>query len=102
VDYGAPIAALRMGAAGSVAASNRGDLFTIPAYPVENLVDVTGAGNAYCGGFIVGLHREGNIQKAGWYGAVSASFTLEQFGVLYELSKTKDAQIRLAWYEQHT
>jgi sugar/nucleoside kinase (ribokinase family) len=100
VEYGAPAAALRMGGEGSLVASTNGDLFRIPSYPVENLVDVTGAGNAYCGGFIVGLHREGDLQMAGWYGAVSASFTLEQFGVLYDLSKTEDAQNRLAWYEQ--
>ncbi len=99
IDYGAPIAALRMGAEGSLVGSNQGELFKIPSYPVENLVDVTGAGNAYCGGFIVGLHKEKDLQKAGWYGAVSASFTLEQFGVLYDLSKTTDAQNRLAWYE---
>ena len=100
IDYGAPVAVLRMGAEGSLVASSQGELFEIPSYPVDHLVDVTGAGNAYCGGFIVGLHRESALQKAGWYGAVSASFTLEQFGVLYNLSKLKDAQNRLAWYEQ--
>jgi len=99
--YGAPVVALRMGAEGSLVGSNQGELFKIPCYPVENLVDVTGAGNAYCGGFIVGLHEEGNLQKAGWHGAVSASFTLEQFGVLYDLSKTEDAHNRLVWFKDH-
>ncbi len=40
----------------------------------EPIVDVTGAGNAYCGGFVVGLARSGDLLQAGCSGAVSASF----------------------------
>src|SRR5262249_30927918 len=48
-------------------------------------VDVTGAGNAYCGGFLVGLAETGDLGQAGRYGAVSASFALEQFGAVFPL-----------------
>jgi len=48
----------------------------------ERVVDVTGAGNAFLGGLSAGLHlNSGNIDQAMFYGAVSASFTVEQFGL---------------------
>ncbi|CAG8760284.1 13617_t:CDS:2 [Gigaspora margarita] len=46
-----------------------------------HVVDVTGAGNAFCGGFMVGLLKSNfDVFEAALYGAVSASFTVEQFG----------------------
>jgi len=54
----------------------------VPAYPTT-IVDVTGAGDAYCGGFMVGYRETGDPALAGCYGAVSASFVLEGFGALY-------------------
>lgn len=99
---GARIAALRMGASGSLVADSSGNFFRIPAYPVAAPVDVTGAGNAYCGGFIVGLAESGSLQQAGWQGGVSASFALHQFGALYPLDGlAEEAGRRLAWYRQN-
>jgi sugar/nucleoside kinase (ribokinase family) len=80
---GAEIVALRMGAAGSLVGSPDGMLHSVPAVPVPEVVDVTGAGNAYCGGFLVGLAETGDPHRAGCYGAVSASLALAQFGALY-------------------
>jgi ribokinase len=54
----------------------------VPAYPAQ-VVDVTGAGDAYCGGFMVGYQETGDPVLAACYGAVSASFVLEGFGALY-------------------
>ncbi|CAG8531413.1 14045_t:CDS:2 [Dentiscutata heterogama] len=46
-----------------------------------HVVDVTGAGNAFCGGFMVGLLKSNfDVFEAALYGAVSASFTVEQLG----------------------
>ena len=78
------------------------NLFEVPAYPVKHIVDVTGAGNAYCGGFVYGLATTGDALQAGWYGGVSASLALHQFGALYPLDGLKEtAQARLDWYRQH-
>ena len=52
----------------------------IPAVAVGDVVDQTGAGNTYCGGFLVGYCREGDVVAAGCYGAAAASFTLEAVG----------------------
>lgn len=98
-EFGARTAILRMAEAGSLIIDKKGDLHWVPAYPVEDIVDVTGAGNAYCGGFIVGYYRTGDVKEAGWYGGVSASLALHQFGALYSLDNIHEtAQQRLEWY----
>ena len=98
-NYGAQTVALRMAEAGSLVLDVFGDLYPIPAYPAENILDVTGAGNAYCGGFVYGFARTGNVQQAGWYGGVSASLALHQFGALYSLDNLSERALsRLDWY----
>jgi sugar/nucleoside kinase (ribokinase family) len=102
-QYGARMVVLRMAEAGSLVLDDQGDQFHIPPFGISKIVDVTGAGNAYCGGFIVGLHLTRDPQQAGWYGGVSASFALEQFGALYPLAGLENkAQSRLAWYRNHS
>ncbi len=82
LDNGAKIAALRMGERGSLLGKQgQRELIHVPPVPVPEVVDQTGAGNSFCGGFLVGWHRTGDLRTAGCYGAVSASFTLEQMGL---------------------
>jgi len=47
----------------------------VPAYPCS-VIDATGAGNSYCGGFLVGYLRTRDVLHAALYGTVSASFTV--------------------------
>jgi sugar/nucleoside kinase (ribokinase family) len=50
---------------------------------------VTGAGNAFTGGFLVGYREsEADIATAGRQGAVAASFALQQFGPPQEINST--------------
>lgn len=99
---GAGCVVLRMGARGSLVASQAGAYHWIPACAVKKIVDVTGAGNAYCGGFLVGLQESGDYLQAGLYGAVSASFALEQFGALYPIEAVRwEAQRRLEQTRLH-
>ncbi|MDE2638056.1 MAG: PfkB family carbohydrate kinase [Chloroflexota bacterium] len=81
LDDGVNAAALRMGELGSLVARG-GDAVAhyIPAVEVAEVVDQTGAGNSYCGGFLVGYCRERDIVAASCYGAAAASFTLEHVG----------------------
>lgn len=76
---GARLVALRMGKRGSLVGESSGQIQAIPIWPAK-VVDVTGAGNAYCGGLLVGYTETGDARMAGLYGAVSASFAVEQFG----------------------
>ena len=50
----------------------------------------TGAGDAFCGGFLVGLSLSASPVQAALYGAVSASFIIEDFGVLHALKIDSD------------
>ena len=98
LEWGAPIVAVRMGAKGSIVATADGDCWQIPAVPPAEIVDVTGAGNAYCGGFIVGLGEGLSVLDSALRGAVSASFALEQFGVPdFDDAKAVEAEGRLVW-----
>lgn len=60
--------------------------FSLPSFPVTNLVDPTGAGDSFAGGFIGYLASAGKMNKdslkvALAYGTVIASFYVEGFGV---------------------
>jgi sugar/nucleoside kinase (ribokinase family) len=47
----------------------------------KKIVDTTGAGNAFLGGFAIGYLQNNDILEASQYGAVASSFTLEQVGL---------------------
>lgn len=81
LDAGAPIVALRMGAQGALIGQQGCDyLIHVPPVPVE-VVDPIGAGNAFCGGFLVGWVELGDLVEAGLRGVVSASFLVSQVGL---------------------
>jgi hypothetical protein len=82
-EDGAKGVALRMGEQGSmVATRDTGEHWHVPAVPVNQVVDQTGAGNTYCGGLLWGLISGKTLIEAGTAGAVAASFCLEGVGVV--------------------
>jgi sugar/nucleoside kinase (ribokinase family) len=81
MDNGGRLISLRLGADGSLVANGTADqIFFIPAFPVT-VVDPTGAGNAFCGGFSVGWVETADLLTAGLYGSVASSFAIEQMSV---------------------
>jgi len=62
-------------------------VFGILAYPCEKVIDPTGAGDSFAGGFlgyldkVKAFDKEGEIRKASVYGSVLASFIIEDFGI---------------------
>lgn len=61
-------------------------IFSVPAFPLEEVHDPTGAGDTFAGGFMgylakAGNMNEQNLRRAMVYGSVLASFTVEKFGV---------------------
>lgn len=61
-------------------------VFSAPAFPIENVVDPTGAGDSFAGGFMGWLARSGtttpqNIRTAMILGSVLASFAVEDFSL---------------------
>jgi ribokinase len=53
----------------------------------SRIADTTGAGDAFCGGFLAGCTITGDIIKAAEMGLVSASIVLEGYGALYALNQ---------------
>lgn len=77
---GPRIVALRQGKAGSLIYDHEADLFLrVPAFPTA-VVDVTGAGNAFCGGLLVGWLETNDLWQAAAQAAVSAAMAIAQIG----------------------
>jgi len=77
---------------------HEGGVFAAPAFPIENVVDPTGAGDSFAGGFMGWLARTGNvspqsIRTAMILGSVLASFSVEDFS-LDRFSRLDLGQIR--------
>jgi ribokinase len=72
----------KFGARGSVVAEAGGDrLIHVPALPAE-VRDTTGAGDAFCGGFLAGLAAGHDLARAAAMGTVSAAYVIEAVGAL--------------------
>jgi sugar/nucleoside kinase (ribokinase family) len=63
-----------------------GGFFALPGFPLEDVIDPTGAGDSFAGGFLGyldGLESEPDdaaLRRAMGYGTVLASFNVEEFG----------------------
>ncbi len=80
--------------------------FVLPPYPKEVVIDPTGAGDSYAGGFVGFLNNEDKInalslKKGMVYGTIVSSFTIEDFGIerLRKL-KREDVENRLKEYKE--
>ena len=73
-------------------------MFSVPAYPLEEVHDPTGAGDSFAGGFMgylagAGKINERTLRAAMVYGSVMGSFAVEKFGVK-RLTTVKRAEIK--------
>jgi sugar/nucleoside kinase (ribokinase family) len=94
---GAGIVGLRMGGEGAlIYRAQTAEMQHVAAVPVTT-VDPVGAGNAWCGAFLVGWRQTGDLRRAGEYASVAASFLLEQYGLpAPRASLQEEARERLA------
>jgi hypothetical protein len=82
--------------------------FYVPAYPLENVFDPTGAGDAFAGGFMAYLARtrsvaEDNVRRAMVYGAAMGSYAVEQFGIRgFERVSLGDVERRVRAFQDLT
>jgi len=72
-----------------------GSVFAVPAYPLEEVFDPTGAGDAFAGGLMGALAAGGDRSETGLrraivYGTVLASFIVEDFGGRRLTTLTRD------------
>jgi adenosine kinase len=59
---------------------------TVPAFPVERVVDTTGAGDLFAAGFLSGLARGADDQTCGRLGALAAAEVIQHMGARPERS----------------
>jgi sugar/nucleoside kinase (ribokinase family) len=63
-----------------------GNVFYVPAFPLEDVFDPTGAGDAFAGGFMAHLAKTAdpgvmNLRLAMVYGSAMGSFAVERFSI---------------------
>lgn len=84
-SYGPSMVLIKKGEHGVIFYSDK-FIFSIPAYPTDKVIDPTGAGDTFAGGFMGYLAKakridSANIKKAIAYATVAASFNVEDFGL---------------------
>ncbi|MFT5194182.1 MAG: sugar/nucleoside kinase (ribokinase family) [Cellvibrionaceae bacterium] len=96
---GPRVVALRQGKDGALIYEKESDQFwRVPATAAQ-VVDVTGAGNAFCGGLLVGWLETKDIRQAAAQASVSAAYVIEQVGpplinaAVMAAAKTRAAEV---------
>jgi len=86
LGWGPRVIVAKQGEYGAALITDAG-FFALPAYPLETVVDPTGAGDTFAGGFVgyVARHPAATamdrvLRNAMAYGTALASFNVEQFG----------------------
>jgi sugar/nucleoside kinase (ribokinase family) len=86
LDLGPSVVVAKQGEYGSALYTREG-YFALPAFPTPDVIDPTGAGDAFAGGFMgyVAAHPEDEVddallRRAMAYGTACASFNVEAFG----------------------
>lgn len=92
LDWGVDFIIVKKGEHGAILCT-RETIFLSPAYPLDNVIDSTGAGDSFAGGFMGHIARKGKydekiLKEAVIYGNVMGSFVIEDYGVKRLLSLT--------------
>jgi sugar/nucleoside kinase (ribokinase family) len=104
---GPSVVVVKRGEYGALARTEQG-WFALPAFPLETPVDPTGAGDAFAGGLVGFLARQGGdleesrLRLALAHGAAVASFAVEQFSVggLVDLTPARiEDRVRQIWQQ---
>jgi sugar/nucleoside kinase (ribokinase family) len=104
LDWGVDFLVIKKGEHGALLCTQE-TTFPSPAYPLENVVDTTGAGDSFAGGFMGHIARKGKVdekimKEAVIYGNIMGSFVVEDYGVNRLLTvKNKEIENRYLKYK---
>jgi sugar/nucleoside kinase (ribokinase family) len=83
------------------------DFFALPAYPLESVIDPTGAGDTFAGGLVgyIAAHpdeelSDGLLRRAMAHATVLASFNVEEFGTA-RIERLQGSEIAVRIHELH-
>jgi sugar/nucleoside kinase (ribokinase family) len=84
LSRGPKMAVIKQGEHGALLVDKE-TVFKVPAYPLQEVFDPTGAGDAFAGGFMAHVARTGdwsfaNLRRAMVYGSAMGSLAVEAFG----------------------
>ena len=87
-----------LGEKGSIIRNNKGDRLEIPPAIPKEVLDPTGAGDAYRSGLLSGLLQGHDLLTSGRRGSVAAAYAIEHTGTQNHTYTTEDFNKR---YEQN-
>lgn len=95
MSLGSKFAIIKKGEHGAILFTNDSQVFPAAAFFLDEIVDPTGAGDSFAGGFLGHLARKNKsdfatMKEAVIYGNVMGSFAVEDFGIKRLLAITKD------------
>jgi sugar/nucleoside kinase (ribokinase family) len=86
MEWGPQLVVAKQGEYGAALFTREG-VFALPAFPLEEVLDPTGAGDSFAGGFVgyIAAHSEDELtddllRRAMAYGTAMASFNVQEFG----------------------
>ncbi|HTK58313.1 MAG TPA: adenosine kinase [Sphingomicrobium sp.] len=74
-----PTLVVTKGAEGAIAIEN-GERISIPAAPVGEVVDTTGAGDLFAAGFLAARCKGASLERCLWTGAIAAAEVIQHYG----------------------
>ena len=106
LDYGPKFCVIKKGEHGSILFFSDGTVIPFPAFPLENVVDPTGAGDSFAGGFLgflssTDLSKLSNLKQAMAWGTVMGSIAVESLATRsLELADFAAAKTRYRAYRE--
>jgi ribokinase len=89
-QIGAPVVIVTLGARGCFVSQPQGHTF-IPAHTGIKVIDTTGAGDAFVGGFAAGLVKfAGDIVRSAWFGTAVAALSVTKFGTAPSMPRASE------------
>lgn len=74
-----PTLVITKGPQGAIGVEN-GETIAIPAAPVEQVVDTTGAGDLFAAGFLAARCKGASLERCLWTGAIAAGEVIKHYG----------------------